>query len=248
MKTEKVNFKNSKGLNLIGILHSPKEKTDAIIVMAHGFTSNKDRKRSIRVAEIYAENKIAALRFDFGGSGKSYNTEISIEKQIDDLRSAINFVKEKGYEKIGIQGESLGGLVSLLVYDQDIKVMVLWAPVTKGKDTLKEVLIQERLSMDEFREKGFVIKKKGGREFKISKKYFEERVAINQKELLGRVKCPVLILHGDDDDCVPLEDSKEAVKILKDSELKIIKGGDHKLDMIKEVFEYSVNWFKKYLK
>lgn len=248
---KKISFKNSKEKELAGILHIPKEPTDSIIIIAHGFTSNKDRERLIKIAGTYAENGLAALRFDFGGSGESYETEINIENQVDDLKSAIKFVKGKGYNKIGLQGESLGGLISLLVYpayNEEIKTMVLWAPVTKGKDKLKEVLIQERLSEKDLEKKGYIIKKKDNREFKISKKYFEERQSINRTKILSKIKCPVLILHGDEDETIPLSDSKEALQYLKDAQLEIIKGGDHKLDeKINIVFPLSLNWFKENL-
>lgn len=244
---KKINFQNPKGKRLVGVLHSPKEKTDKIVIICHGFTANKDRDRLVKIGDVYAENGIAALRFDFGGSGESYDTAISIGDQVDDLKSAIEFVKSKGYKNIGLQGESLGGLIAILVNSQDVKTMVLWAPVTKGKDKI-EILSEEKLTEKELEEKGYFIKKKDSREFKIPRKYFEERVKINQKELLLRIKCPVLILHGDKDDTVPLEHSKEAVKILQDARLEIINGGGHKLDeKIDVVSSFSVNWFKKHL-
>ncbi len=244
---EKIEFKNPKEKKLVGVLHLPEKENKKVIVICHGFCANKDRKRLIAIADIYAKNGISALRFDFSGSGESENDEITVENQVDDLKSAIEFVKERGYKDIGIQGESLGGLVSLLVYNEDVKAIVLWAPVTAGKDKLEEVVVQEKLSKEELEEKGYVIKKKDGRDFKIPKKYFEERLKINQKKLLSRVKCSVLILHGDKDDVVPLEESKEALQYLRDAKLEVIKGGSHKLDMIQDVFDLSLNWFKKYL-
>lgn len=247
---EKVIFKNSKGLELQGNLHTPKEQTDSVVVMAHGSCSNKDRARTVEVAELYAENGMAALRFDFGGSGESYETEISVEKQVDDLKSAIEFVKGKGYKRIGLQGESLGGLVSCLAYTNDIKTMVLWAPVTEKKDKLKEVFEQEGYSKEEFEKIGYITKEKNGQKFTIPKKYFKERMAVNQTEMLSRIKCPVLILHGEEDDVVPLEDSKEAVKILENSKLEIISGLGHRFrfDDKKVSLDLSLNWFKEHLK
>ena len=108
---EKVSFKNSEGLELAGVLHTLEKQADSAIIISHGFCSNKDRERTVEVANLYAENGFAALRFDFGGSGESYKTEISVGKQVDDLKLAIEFVKGTGYKKIGLQGESLGGLV-----------------------------------------------------------------------------------------------------------------------------------------
>ncbi|MCH7568674.1 MAG: alpha/beta fold hydrolase [Nanoarchaeota archaeon] len=244
MAVEKVSFENSKGEKLAGVLHLPQEKTGKIIVMAHGFTSNKDRPKSIEVATLLAENGFTALRFDFGGSGESYDTPIRIEYQVDDLKSAINFIKNKGYDKLGLIGGSLGGLISLSVYNEDVKAMVLFAPVTKGKTPSEYAEWKKSIE-----EKGFVLKEKDGRVFNISRDYIKERESINQEELLSKVKCPVLIIHGTEDDDVPLEDSKDAMKYLpKGSKLEIIEGVGHKLDIVDGIDILSLNWFKEYLK
>ena len=245
---EKVVFKNSKGLELVGVLHTPKEKTDAVIIIAHGFCSSMGRERIVEMTDLYAENKIAALRFDFGGSGESYETEISVKKQVDDLKGAIEFVKGKGFERIGLHGESLGGLVSILAYSEEIKAMVLWASVTEKKDMLESVLKQEGFSKEEFEKLGCIVKKKDEKEFIIPKKYFEERINIDQEKMLSKIKCPALIIHGGKDDVVPLEDSKKAVEILENAKLEIIKELGHRFafDESKKSLVLSLEWFKKY--
>jgi len=247
---EKVNFRNSKGQKIIGVLHRPKTKNDSIIIIAHGSYATKDRERLINAAESYSKEGISALRFDFGGCGESYKTEITLRGEVDDLKSAIKFAKNIGYQNIGLQGESLGGLVSLIAYTPEIKTMVLWAPITKNKNRLEEVLEQDRLSGEGLEEKGYVIKIKHGRNYKIPKQYFEERLAVNQKDVLSRIKSPILIIHGDADDCVLSESSKEAMQYLPEgSKLEIIKGGNHTLETnMDEVISLSLNWFKKHLK
>jgi len=198
------------------------------------------------LAETLSKNGFAALRFDFGGCGESEDSEITLKNQVDDLKSAINYMRKNGYFNIGLLGESLGGLTSILAYDNEIKALVLWAPVTKSKapSTIQKEELQQELN-----ERGFIIYQKDGKKFMIPKEYLEERQAINQKEILSKIKCPVLIIHGDKDDIVPLADSREAMQFLPEkSKLEIIKNGDHKLDdKINEVIPLSVNWFKKYL-
>jgi len=247
---KKVYFNNSKEQKIAGVLHLPEKQTDSIVIIAHGFCANKDRERFLKISKAYNKENIACLRFDFGGSGESYETEIMVENQIDDLKSAIEFVKSQGYKDIGIQGESLGGLVSILVYNFEIKTMVLLAPITKSMTKLKEIFEQEKLSKKEMEEKGYIVKLKDNKEFKIPRVYFEERLKVNQKKMLSRIKCPVLILHSNEDDCVLIEDSKEAIAFLpKGSRLEVIKGGSHSLsNKVDEVIELAVNWFKVNLK
>lgn len=220
-----------------------------VIIICHGSASNKDRERLIKASSVYNRNNFAVLRFNFGGSGKSYDSEISIEKQVEDLKAAIEFVVEQGYNEIGLQGESLGGLVCLRVYpyyEDFISTFVLWAPVTKAR-SVKESLEKSGFSMEEFYQREVFEKKKDGKVFIFPKKYFEERRNVDQAELLSRIDCPVLILHGDKDEDISLLDSEEAVDILGHGKLEVIRGLGHKFDNNEKVFEISLDWFKKYL-
>src|SRR3989344_5175039 len=109
--------------------------------------------------------------------------------------------------------------------------------------------VSDKVSRADFEKQGYVIKTRRGREFKIEKEYFEERKAVNQKELLSRVKCPVLIVHGNEDDSVPLSHSEKAMNYLSsNSELKIIQGADHHLEIIHGIDKMALDWFKRYLK
>ena len=121
--------------------------------------------------------------------------------------------------------------------------MVLFAPVTKEKTPTKYPEWKK-----EMEEKGFILIEKDGKNFKIPKEYIKERESVNQKELLSKVMCPVLIIHGTEDDSVPLEHSGEAMQYLsKKSKLKIIKGAGHKLDIIHGIDKLALAWFKKHL-
>ncbi len=240
--SEKVIFKNSKGMKLVGILETA--KTDKIVILAHGFTSNKDRPKIVQTAEAFSKEGYATLRFDFTDSGESDKAGITVAGQLDDLKSTIEFARKKGYTKIGLIGSSLGGLLSVLAYDRDIFTMVLIAPVTAAKTP---TMFKDPKMRKEIEEKGYTIIKTG--EFRVEKQYLEERESINQAEILSKVKCPVLIIHGDKDIDVPLEHSKNAMKYLPpESKLEIIKGADHDFkDELPQIIPLAVSWIKKHL-
>lgn len=238
---ERINFKNARGLNLAGILYPSENKK--IIILVHGWCSNKDRKRFLKLANKLHDEGFGFLRFDQSSSGESEGDEVTVENLIDDVKSAIEFVKSGGYKEIGLIGESLGGLTTLSILDDSIKARILFAPVTASKTTDLEEY--EGLMKD----KGYFMKEKDGNKFKIPKKYLEERKAVNQKELLSKIKIPILILHGDNDDKVPLETSQEAIKFLpKGSKLEVIKGAGHDLEEdYEKVIKITIEWFNKHL-
>jgi len=235
---------NNNGNLLVGNLHRAGSK---IVIQAHGFTSNKDREKNKLLAERFVGSGISFLRFDFGGSGESYETEISIKKQETDLLAVIDYVKKQGFTDIGVLGESLGGLVALKTWNEDIKAMVLWAPVTKGRDKLRDFMEREGLNYPELSKKGHILMEKDSKKFKIPLEYFEERKNFDEGEVLGRVKCPVLILHGDADYTIPVSDSKDAVEMLENAKLEIIPMASHKIDNNEKAFQLTVDFFKENL-
>lgn len=56
------------------------------------------------------------------------------------------------------------------------------------------------------------------------------------EDAIQRTECPVLIVHGDADEAVPIEGSREAVRKYKNAQLKEIPGDthcyDHHLDQV----------------
>jgi esterase/lipase len=245
---EKITFKNQDGLNLIGMLHvsSDGSKSKAVII-AHGFTSNKDRERHIKLSNTLSENGITAFRIDFGGSGESDDRGLTVKGQVGDLHSAVSYLQKEGYKNIGVLGESLGGLTALIAFNEDIKAMVLWAPVTQNRYT--EVLSDEhKKSMED---NGYYIKHKDGRDLKIPEEYAKERKSVNRKEMLGNINIPILIVHGTADTTIPIKDSEEAIKLLLGgSRLETIKNleyGNHKMNAdMDTVIPITLRWFQEH--
>ncbi len=191
------------------------------------------------------------MNFDFSGCGESDDDSLTVDKQVDDLQSAISYVESKGLKRIGLLGLSLGSLISLKVCDERIKTMVLWAPVTeKIKYSREQRYSAEQLQ--ELKEKGHITKTrdKGVRKkIIIDRQMLKDGEQVDQKPLCSRIECPVLVIHGDKDDRVPLQDSENAMKYLsKESRLEIIAGADHDFtEQLDQFIELSVSWFNRHL-
>lgn len=249
---ERISFKNSRSLRLVGNLYSSNSKT--IIIMCHGFMSDKYSKgRFDKLATAFNKCGFDALVFDFSGCGESDNDSLTIETEVDDLKSAISHVISKGYERIALFGYSLGTLICLKSYIPEIVTMVLLGALTGPmKYNWDEFFTQEQ--MKELEENGSIIEYiSGGTRNKIiiDRKVIEGFELIDQGELLKEVKCPVLIIHGDGDEEESLlyEKSKVAINLLStDSRIEVINGATHSfLDYFDMVVKLSTDWIKKHL-
>lgn len=248
MGSRKVTFSNTAGLRLSGVLHEPHERSDAIVIMSHGFTGNRDEHGGFqKLGEALLEEGYSALRFDFSGSGESSPTDITIAKQVDDLKSTIAHSQALGYSRICLLGHSLGGLCSLKAFDSRIKTMILHAAPTKPHNSQR---LQAEEAQRSFEKKGFaIIENSSGGKIRVDKEFILEQQSMNQSELLSNITCPVLLIHGSSDEVIPPDHSKTALPLLpQTSRLEIIAGKGHDFsDNIETTTKLCLDWCKNHL-
>jgi dipeptidyl aminopeptidase/acylaminoacyl peptidase len=259
MKIEKIEFKNSKGMRIVGELQIPEGsgKFPAVIV-CHGFKGGKQQPHIKRIADDLTKEGFVTLRFDFTnnpGESEGDLYDVTVTGELDDLNKAIDFVKSLDYvnENIGITGHSLGGFVCLKVASErnDIKCLVTLSSLFdfKGAHVLKT-------SFKEAKEKGYFITESITtyfKKFKVSVNFFEDGLKYDLSKDVKKIKCPTLVIHGDKDESIPLEQAKDLFNALEcEKDLKIIKDAP-KHNYVTEpqmtnVSKEAVNWFKRYLK
>ncbi len=229
---EKLFFPNSKGNTLCAILSNPMlDKEKPIIILCHGFTTGKDGNTFTRLEKILNENGISSFRFDFFGHGESEGKfeEVTTSEAVDDILNAIRFLKDSGYRKMGIIGSSFGGLASIIAVSSrtDVYVLALKSPVSDYSDM--SIAQQDKQQRDPWKEKGFVSFTNGdGRERRLNYSFFEDAEKIKGYESARKIKLPALIVHGDKDETVPVEQSIKTASLIENCRLEIIEGADHR--------------------
>ncbi len=243
-------------VDLVGILTFPEKETQKIIILAHGFSIDKDELgRFAKLAEELTEAGFATLRFDFryhGESGGDWE-DFTVSGEVADLRAAVRFVKSKGFEEIGILGASFGGPITIIYSaDDNPKALCLWNPILSFKNALLE-------PVTEWGKKKFAQKWKGLEENgfievnkkRLGKKIYEEMKSIELLQKFNEIKCPTLIIHGDKDSYVPYTDSLKYYKMFGGkSELFTIEGAEHGFhtkEFQKKAIQKTVEFFKKSL-
>lgn len=228
---KKIYFENSRGLRLSGILAKPRDKDKCpLVILCHGLWSNKYSNSIVDISKILLKNKIATLRFDFTGHGNSEGDieRITISQGVDDLNSALNYIKTLNWidnSRVGLQGSSFSGIVVLAVASKNpwIKLLSLKSPVV---DYIK--IGSSQTDIKEWKKKGFAFFDSLNKSIsRLYYDFYEDAKKYHGYNYAKKIKIPCLVVHGDKDTTVPITQSKELVKILKNSRLETIRGADH---------------------
>jgi pimeloyl-ACP methyl ester carboxylesterase len=243
---ERVEFRNARGPNLVGDL-SP--GGDACVVLCHGFTGDRHEDGRFDItARALNEDGFTVLTFDFSGSGESDDLPITVAGEVEDLRAALAFVRDRGAQQVAVLGLSLGAEVAAHVAaDEKIGALVFWAPVTAPSPD--PTVWYSREQLDELERTGLITWGKDvgpRRHVVIDGRHLDERRSLDRRALLGGIRTPVLIVHGSRDDLVPLEWSRTALPLLPaGSELRIVRGAGHVFHkQLRRFIRPTRQWFR----
>ena len=228
---EKIYFSNSCGIRLCGILSNPtSDITEPVIILCHGLTTDKDSPTNTGLQKILNENNFATFRFDLFAHGESEGdfADMTITEAVDDISNAMEFLKEKGYSKIGLAGSSFGGLACVMAASgtDGLSVLALKSPVSNYLE--RDIQKRSKEQIEEWKANGFIMHINGkGERRRLKYAFFDDFKNNDGYKAAQKVNIPVLIVHGGKDESVPVCQSRKIAGIFKDCRLKIIEGADH---------------------
>lgn len=235
----KLFYLNSKGEKLCAVLTDPGDNADKpIMVLCHGFASSKESKSITALEESYNGRGVSTFKIDLFAHGESQGKfeDLTVTEAVDDILRAISFLKSKGYRHVGLLGSSFGGLAANIAASKshDLFALILKSPVS---DYLE-------LFLNEYGEGGIMkwkhegVSLRHGRNLKYA--FFEDAVKYSGYETGKKIMVPTLIIHGDRDNVVPVEQSKKLAAIIPGCRLEIISGAGHRYSEAPEHFEQMV--------
>ena len=236
---------NDDGIRLSAVLKKPEGPDRCpLVILLHGFTSAKDRPHNLLAAEAMREAGFATLRFDLYGHGESGGEfrKHTIWKWISNTMAAIDCARELGYTELYLSGHSQGGLVAALVSGMEtdrIRGLILRAPAFMIPQCARDGnLLGQRIDPELVPDSLPTIKG-----LTLDGNYVRVAQTIRVEDAADRFGNPVLILHGDEDDTVPLADSRRMAKRYKNCELAVIAGETHHFDRCPDrMREIIRNW------
>lgn len=238
------------------ILNSSKEKLDyefhgdpsdtsLLVVIGHGVTGNKDRPWALGLANAIEEAGMNALRFSFSGNGESEGKfeDCTISKEVKDLKAIINAAEDEGFHRICYVGHSMGGAVGVLSAVKDERIGLLIS--------LSGMVYTKKFCETEF---GDQTPGKGcmweDEDCPLSQEFVDDMNKIdNILAKTEKIEVPWLIVHGDADDVVPVDEGREIYRAAYEpKDLVILEGVDHVYsdDGLEKMTSAVISWLKEY--
>lgn len=245
------------GKTLRGMYHQPAgEGPFPTVLLFHGFGGNKLEPHRIflKLSRALAAAGIAALRFDFSGSGESDGDfeEMTFSSEVREAEAILDYalsLPATDRKRVGAIGLSLGGGVTVALASrrpEELQGLVLWAAAETG------VVVQAfRQRMEEG---GYYQDERGCFDMGglwVNGSFLEDMEKWDLPASAGRFPGPVLIIHGSADGLVPVETAYKYQRAFAENpELVIIEGADHTFnrhDWEKQVLQKTVEFFKNTL-
>ena len=253
MNKIKLEFENSKGEKLAGLLELPERAGDvsSFALFAHCFTCGKDIAAASRISRALATRGIAVLRFDFTGLGNSdgdfANTNFS--SNIGDLILAAKALEENYRAPQILIGHSLGGAA---VLGAAAKLDSVKAVVTIGAPaTAQHVAHLFKEKADQIQQQGEAVVALGAREFSIKKQFLDDIDQYSSTEKIRDLDAALLVFHSPIDTIVSIDEAASIYQAARHPKSFIsLDQADHllsKADDAEYVALTIASWASRYL-
>jgi alpha-beta hydrolase superfamily lysophospholipase len=213
------------------------------VIISHGFKGFAHWAFFPYLARTLAEHGLTAITFDFSGSGIGADRESFTEaeafagntfsRDLEDLEIIEEHARRMKWidGKFGLFGHSRGGGTAILYAASEaasVNSLVTWAAISYPNRWSPEDVIA-------WRKRGHteIPNSRTGQVMRLETDLLDD-VELNGKTKLniaaaaGKIKAPWLIIHGTDDDTVPISEAEHLHSLSKGmSTLRLIEGGNH---------------------
>ncbi len=207
LKSERVTFPGSLGVDLAARLDLPHGKPRAYALFAHCFSCSKDVFAAARISQQLAADGIAVLRFDFTGLGHSDGdfSNTTFSSNVGDLLAAVDYLRKAHKAPTILIGHSLGGAAVIMAAGEvpECKAVVTLGAPADTAHTAKTFFAH----LDEIEQTGKADVQLGGRPFTIRKEFVDDLKAHKVTDAAANLKRALLVMHAPLDAQVGIENA-----------------------------------------
>jgi len=233
---------------LTDLYYKENQKNKQIVIFCHGYKGYKDWGAWDLVAERFAKENIFFIKMNFSHNGGTVEQPIDFPdleafgnnnfvKELDDIDSVINWVvtepsiqSEIDQNNITLIGHSRGGGIVLIKAYEDNRItkVITWAGVSDfGKRFPKGKQLQG------WKDNG-VAYIENTRTMQQMPHYFQFYINFKENEqrlhirsAVQNLKIPYLIIHGSNDETVPVKEAEDLLSWNANNQIFIIKNANH---------------------
>jgi pimeloyl-ACP methyl ester carboxylesterase len=239
-------YLDNDGIKLHAKLDRPEgvERCPLAIVL-HGLTGHMEEEHIVAVSAGLNRVGVATLRVELYGHGKSGGgfAEHTLYKWITNVLAVIDFAKTLDWPtELFLGGHSQGGLTTMLVAGMrpdDLKAIFPLSPAIVIADGARR---GEMLGMTF--DPAHIPDRFAFGPASFNGNYFRVAQTLDVDGAIARYLGPVLLVHGDQDQAVPVHYSLEAAEKYANAELVIIENDDHNyhahLDQVVEAVQQFI--------
>ena len=200
-----------------------------LAIVIHGLTGHMEERHIIAVAETMNSLGIATLRVEMYAHGKSEGTfkYHNLFKWLNNAMTVVRYARTLDFvTDLYICGHSQGGVTTVMIAGMmpDIfRAAIPLSPavmITEGarngfslRESFDPCHIPDELRVDSERT--------------VTGDYIRAAQMLDVDYAINQYKGPVLIVHGSEDEAVPLRCAKEAAEKYSNARLVVVEGDDH---------------------
>ena len=210
-------------------LERPTQGKCPLVIVIHGFTGHMEEPHILAVSEAIREAGCATLRVDMYGHGSSDGQfhDHTLYKWLTNALTVIDYARGLDFvTDLYLCGHSQGGLTVMLAgaMKQDVlKGIIPLSPACMIPEIARRgELLGLHFDPDHVPDE---LESWDGRT--LSGNYARVAQTIRVEEAIDRFVKPVLLVHGDADEAVPVQFGIDAAKRYRDCRLALIPGDDH---------------------
>lgn len=203
-----------------------------LLIIIHGFTGNMLERHLEAVARTANACGFAVLRADMYGHGESGGAfrDHTLYKWLGNIMAVVDYARSLDFvSEIYLCGHSQGGLAVMLAAAMERDViagLIPLSPAVMIPDGARQgELLGQRFDPDHIPD---ALASWDGRE--LGGNYVRVAQTIDVDRAVARYDGPVLLIHGDADEAVPVRFGVEAARAYKNAELVVVPGDSHCFD------------------